>query len=129
MILEKNLNKLFKRLPLFVQKLHPHRLNDGTYVSGEPFDYLIIREDETFCFDAKESSKDVLYASIIPIHQFNDLLKAEKHGAKVFFLVFFKPSHKICFFHPKTILDDKKVTPSSNQVSNSITNIVLKYFT
>lgn len=127
MILEKNLNKLLSRLPLFYQKLHPHRLHTGQYVEGEPFDYLVIREGKTYCFDAKEQ-KNNLYLSEIPLHQLNNLLKAEKNGAIVFFLIYFVTPHKLCFIHPKTIIDDKKATPDSPQVENDIKNIILKYF-
>ena len=129
MILEKNLNKLFSRLPIFWKKLYPHRLHNGQYVEGEPFDYLILREGEVFCFDAKEQKDNVLYFSEIPIGQFNNLLAAEKQGAKVFFLIYFVKPHKLCFIHPKTIIDDNKATPDSPQVDNSIKKLVLKYFT
>lgn len=128
MILEKNLNKLFDCLPLFYRKLHPQRLHTGQYIEGEPFDYFILIEGETFCFDAKECKKNVLYASLIPVHQFNDLLKAEKHGAQVFFIIYFVSSNKLCFVHPRTILDEGKVTPESNQVSNTISKIILNHF-
>lgn len=128
MILEKNLNKLFSRLPIFAKKLHPNRLHSGKYVEGEPFDYLILREGETFCFDAKECNQDALYAKNIPLHQFNDLLQAEKHGAIVFFLIYFVKVQQLCFIHPKTILDDGKATPESNQVSNTISSVILNHF-
>lgn len=121
MILEKNLNKLLARLPLFYKKLHPHRLHTGQYIEGEPFDYLIIMDGITYCFDAKENKND-LQASEIPLHQFNDLLKAEKHGAVVFFLIYFSTAKKLCFIHPQTILNDGKATVNSAQVSNSLIN-------
>jgi len=127
MILEKNLNKLFSRMPLFYKKLHPHRLHNGQYVEGEPFDYLLIREGMTYCFDAKEQ-KDNLYAKEIPIHQFNDLLKAEKHGAVVFFLIYFTHVKKLCFVHPSVILRDNKATPTSEQVDNPLKDVILGYF-
>lgn len=127
MQLESNLNKLLARLPIFYKKLHPHRLHTGQYIEGEPFDYIVIMEGVTYCFDTKET-KDNLYVSEIPLHQFNDLLKAEKHGATVFFLIYFTNTKSLCFVHPKTILDDKKATPQSNQVENSFKNNILLYF-
>ncbi|NCC41476.1 MAG: hypothetical protein EOM21_19035 [Gammaproteobacteria bacterium] len=124
--LEQNLNKLFTRLNFFWMKLHPHRLFDGTYISGEPFDYIIIREGKTICFDAKECNSNALYASKIPVHQFNDLLKAEKNGAFVFFLIHFKKQNKICFIHPNTILTDGVATPNSIQVDCFIKDWIKK---
>ena len=121
MQLEKHISSLFKRLPFFWTKMNERRLHDGTYVQGEPFDYIVIREGTTYCFDAKEaSSKDILYASNIPAHQFNDMLKAENNGAKVFFLIYFVKAKKIKFIHPKTILDDKKATPFSEETNNDL---------
>ena len=128
MILEKNLNRLLSRLPLFYKKLHPHRLHTGQYIEGEPFDYLVIMNGVTYCFDAKEQNND-LYASEIPMHQFNDMLKAEKHGAVVFFIIYFKKEHKIKFVHPSTILHDKKASASSKDVESELKNIILNFFT
>lgn len=128
MILEKNLNKLFASLPVFYKKLHPHRLHTGKYIEGEPFDYLLIMEGETYCFDAKEQNDD-LYFKEIPIHQFNDLLKAEKHGAIVFFIIYFTNVKKLCFIHPSVIMRDNKATPASEQVDNNLKVKILKCLT
>ena len=124
MILEKNLNKLFSRLPIFYKKLHPHRLHDGQYVEGEPFDYIVIMEGTIYCFDAKEQNDD-LYFKEIPMHQFNDLLKAEKCGAVVFFLIYFKHTKTICFVHPTTIIEENKATPTTKQVDNKLKTMIL----
>lgn len=128
MILEKNLNKLLSALPLFFKKLYPHRLHTGQYVSGEPFDYIVIMEGRTYCFDAKECSSDALYSSQIPVHQFNDMIKAEKYGATVFFLIYFVKHRTITFIHPMTILDDGKATHISKQVENDLSVVIKKYF-
>lgn len=128
MILEKNLDRLLSRLPLFHKKLHPNRLHSGKYVEGEPFDYLVISDGVTYCFDAKEQEDD-LYFKEIPIHQFNDMLKAEKHGAVVFFLIYFKNHHKLKFVHPSTIMRDNKASPSSEEVENKLKTIILNFFT
>jgi penicillin-binding protein-related factor A (putative recombinase) len=126
MILEKNLNQLFERLPMFYRKLHPHRLHNGEYVEGEPFDYLVMMGGETFCFDAKECASSVLYLSKIPLSQFNNLLKAEKHGATVFFLIYFVENKKMAFVHPKTILKNDKATSESEQVENNLKKVILR---
>ena len=128
MILESQLEKLFDRLPVFYKKLHPNRTHHGKYIEGEPFDYILFREGSIFCFDAKETKKNVLYASQIPIHQFNDLLKAEKHGAIVFFIIYFSTQKKLKFVHPKTILDDKKATIKSVECENDLKNLLLNFF-
>lgn len=128
MILENNLNKLFLRLPLFYKKLHPHRLHTGKYIEGEPFDYIVIMDGVTYCFDAKEQNND-LYFKEIPVHQFNDMLKAEKHGATVFFLIYFKKEHKLRFVHPSIIMRDNKASVSSEEVENELKKIILKFFT
>jgi penicillin-binding protein-related factor A (putative recombinase) len=128
MILEKNLNKLLGRLPLFYKKLHPNRLHSGKYIEGEPFDYLVIFDGITYCFDAKEQEDD-LYFKEIPIHQFNDMLKAEKHGAKVFFLIYFKKEHKLKFVHPSIIMRDNRASASSDEVDNKLKTIILNFFT
>lgn len=126
MILENNLNKLFSRLPVFYKKLHAHRLHTGKYIEGEPFDYLLMMDGVTYCFDAKEQNDD-LYLKEIPMHQFNDLLKAEKHGAVVFFLIYFKHTRSLHFIHPNIILKDNKATPTSEQVNNALRVEILKY--
>lgn len=127
-ILEKNLNRMFSRLPVFFKKLHPHRLHTGQYVEGEPFDYILIMEGTTYCFDAKEQNDD-LYFKEIPMHQFNDMLKAEKHGATVFFLIYFKKHHKLKFVHPSTIMRDNKASISSEEVDNKLKTLILNFFT
>lgn len=129
MILEKNLNRLLDRLPVFYTKLHPLRLHTGKYISGEPFDYLVIMNGSVYCFDAKETKDGNLYFKDIPTHQINDLLRAEKNGALVFFLIYFVKEHKISFVHPRTIMEANKATPLSLQVENPLKKIILQHFT
>lgn len=127
MLLERNINRLLSRLPLFYRKLHANKLHSGKYVEGEPFDYLVLLDGITYCFDAKEQNDD-LYFKEIPLHQLNDMLKAEKHGAVVFFLIYFKKHHKLKFIHPSIIMRDNKASISSEEVENKLRSIILNFF-
>lgn len=123
MQLEKNINKLFERLPFFSVKIPVLRAHTGQYIKGEPFDYIVIKDGITYCFDAKECKQDALYSRQIKEHQFNELLKAEKNGAKVFFLIWFVKTNTLKFIHPQTIIDNNKATLESVDVSNDLIQI------
>lgn len=73
-------------------KNHPHRLHNGKYIKGEPFDYTMILDNGSIlCFDAKavHSTKwKVLDKDII---QLNNLLKIQNINTKCFFIVYFYP--------------------------------------
>ncbi len=127
MQLEKNISQLLDILPLFYKKLHPNRAHNGKYIEGEPFDFIVIKKSEVYCFDTKECSSDCLYFKNIPLHQFNDLLKAEKQGAIVFFLIYFTKYRKLLFIHPRTIIETNKATPSSIEIESDLKNIIKSY--
>lgn len=128
MILEKNINALMSKLDLFFVKIPCLRSHNGKYLKGEPFDYIVIKEGTTYCFDAKECHQKTLYESQIKLDQFNEMLKAEKHGAKVFFMIYFVKNKTIKFVHPQTILDNKKANIDSKEVNNDLKKTFLKYF-
>lgn len=71
------------------QKNHPHRLNDGTYVDGEPFDYYIMTDNVKWAFDAKECAGTTWPIKKKEIMQCNNLLHLQRCGFEAFFLVLF----------------------------------------
>lgn len=121
---ETQLNQLFSRLDLFFVKIPETRSHDGRYIKGEPFDYVVIMDGKTYCFDAKTAAKDVLYEKNIPLEQFNNLRLTEKQGATVFFLILFKESMTIKFIHPRTILNEGRATIDSVEIHNELSAII-----
>lgn len=71
------------------QKNHPHRLFDGTYLEGEPFDYYIMTDRIKWAFDTKECSGTSFPIKKKEITQANNLLHVQRCGFEAFFLVLF----------------------------------------
>lgn len=76
-------------------KLQPKISRNGRFISGEPFDFIILNKKRLFCFDVKESltKKSYPISSIRnQIHQYNNLLNYKEQGANCFYLVKFNVS-------------------------------------
>lgn len=101
-ILEYNVNKLIDYLNSkklgFGFKLHPERLHDGKYITGEAFDYIIITKHKTFYFDAKVVSTSRIWTPVKKdITQAINLKKIKELNKNYvcFFLIYFKLEKEI----------------------------------
>lgn len=79
----------------FATKLHPHRLHNGKYIDGEPFDYMLMLPDYKACFDAKEMTGDRWNFEEKDIKQAENLKHCKNTGIDSFFLVYFTKIKKM----------------------------------
>ena len=103
--LEQKINKLLKYLDsigVHGHKNNPERLQCGTYIKGEPFDYEIIYKNKIIVFDAKECKTKKWKPQKKDIKQANNMIKCKNHGANAFFLVYFYNDNKLKKIDPKT---------------------------
>lgn len=68
-------------------KNHAERLQDGTYIKGEPFDYEIFLPNYKAVFDAKEVKTDKWHMVDKDIRQCNELKKCKNAGFEAYFLI------------------------------------------
>lgn len=71
----------------FAHKFCPERTADGTYVRGEPFDYMVITNSYKAVFDAKECSGNKWSMRKKDIKQCNELKKCKNAGFSAYFLI------------------------------------------
>ena len=71
-------------------KNHAERLQDGTYIKGEPFDYEIFLPNYKAVFDAKECKTDAWHIVKKDIKQANELKKCKNAGCNAYFLICFE---------------------------------------
>lgn len=97
------MNRVLKHLNnigIHGHKNHANRTQDGTYIEGEPFDYEVISQGKTYCFDTKECHADSWNLKTnAKISQIKNLYDAAQNGAESFFLVWFATSNKIITFN------------------------------
>jgi penicillin-binding protein-related factor A (putative recombinase) len=79
----------------FGWKNHPNRLYNGTYVDGEPFDYVIFTRKHKYAFDAKQTEQSVWNICKKDKVQAYNLLKLSKSGINCFFLIYFISPKKL----------------------------------
>jgi penicillin-binding protein-related factor A (putative recombinase) len=80
----------------FGWKNHPNRTYNGTFISGEPFDYCIFTKSKKVCFDAKETDKAVWNIQKKDIIQAKNLYKVSlASGIEAFFLIYFITSKSL----------------------------------
>jgi penicillin-binding protein-related factor A (putative recombinase) len=107
--LESQLNGIIKILRdygIFGQKSHSKRMANGTYLQGEPFDYLILARGKMICFDAKECHGDRWNLKTnAKLSQVENLLLCKANGADSFFLVLFVPQYKLVKFDVEMVRD------------------------
>ena len=100
-------------------KNHPERLQDGTYIKGEPFDYEIFIPNRHDCFDAKQCKTNTWKIVEKDIKQANELKKCKNAGLNAYFL--------ICFENKDVrAIDVDDVIKVLKQNKKSIKNINLK---
>lgn len=71
-------------------KNHAERLQDGTYIKGEPFDYEIFLPCYKAVFDAKECKTRKWHMLDKDIKQCNEMKKCKNAGFKAYFLICFE---------------------------------------
>ena len=108
---ERSLNKLCKLVQskgFHAHKNQPQRKFDGTFISGEPFDYEIFTDKVKWCFDAKECKSNSWNLSNAKINQVNALKQCKNAGLEAFFLVYFYPIKKLIKFDVDTVINSNK---------------------
>lgn len=70
-------------------KNHAERLQDGTYIKGEPFDYEIFLPNYKAVFDAKEVKGDVWNLKDKDVKQAENLKHCKNVGLNAYFLILF----------------------------------------
>lgn len=71
-------------------KNHAERLQDGTYIKGEPFDYEIFLPNYKAVFDAKECETRQWHMVDKDIKQCDEMKKCKNAGLKAYFLICFE---------------------------------------
>lgn len=87
---EKQIEKVIEyieKLGFHGHKNYARRLEDGTYISGESFDYEIFLPHRHDCFDAKQCATDTWHILKKDIKQCNELKKCKNAGCNAYFLV------------------------------------------
>ena len=88
--MSKILNEYIKKIGFHGHKNQPQRLEDGTYIKGESFDYEIFLPNRHDCFDAKQSKTDTWHIVNKDIKQTNELKKCKNAGCNAYFLICFE---------------------------------------
>lgn len=72
----------------FAHKLCAERTIQGTFIKGEPFDYIVLTKNYKAVFDAKEVKTDKWHMKDKDIRQCNELKKCKNAGIKAYFLIY-----------------------------------------
>lgn len=119
---EKQIEKIIEyieNLGFHGHKNYAKRLEDGTYIKGESFDYEIFLPNRHDCFDAKQCSTNTWHIKPKDIKQTNELKKCKNAGCNAYFL--------ICFENKDVrMIDVDEVIDALKQNKKSIKNIDLK---
>ena len=119
---EMQINKVceyINRIGGFAHKLCAERTIQGTFVKGEPFDYIILTKDYKATFDAKQCKTNTWHIVQKDIKQANELKKCKNAGCNAYFL--------ICFENKDVrMIDVDDVIDILKQNKKSIKNINLK---
>jgi penicillin-binding protein-related factor A (putative recombinase) len=95
--LENQIDRLISTINLsgkgYGWKNHPYRSHQGIYISGEPFDYVIITQKKKLCFDAKMTNRSIYAIREKDIRQAVRLKKLSNCGIDCFLLILFKEEH------------------------------------
>ena len=90
---EKQIEKVIdhiEKLGFHGHKNYAKRLEDGTYIAGESFDYEIFLPNRHDCFDAKQCDTDTWHIVTKDIKQCNELKKCKNAGCNAYFLICFE---------------------------------------
>ena len=90
---EKQIEKVIdhiEKLGFHGHKNYAKRLEDGTYIEGESFDYEIFLPNRHDCFDAKQCDTDTWHIVKKDVRQVNELKKCKNAGCNAYFLICFE---------------------------------------
>lgn len=90
---EKQIEKVIdhiEKLGFHGHKNYAKRLEDGTYIAGESFDYEIFLPNRHDCFDAKQCDTDTWHIVKKDVRQVNELKKCKNAGCNAYFLICFE---------------------------------------
>ena len=87
--IEKVINHI-EKLGFHGHKNYAKRLEDGTYIEGESFDYEIFLPNRHDCFDAKQCDTDTWHIVKKDVRQVNELKKCKNAGCNAYFLICFE---------------------------------------
>lgn len=90
---EKQIEKVIEyieQLGFHGHKNQAQRLQDGTYIKGEVFDYEIFLPNRHDCFDAKQCDTDTWHIKPKDVKQTNELKKCKNAGCNAYFLICFE---------------------------------------
>lgn len=88
-------------------KNHAERLQDGTYIKGEPFDYEIFLPNYKAVFDAKECKTNKWHMADKDIKQCDEMKKCKNAGLKAYFLICFE-GHDVRMIDVDTVIESLK---------------------
>lgn len=88
-------------------KNYAERLQDGTYIKGEPFDYEIFLPNYKAVFDAKECKTRKWHMVDKDIKQCDELKKCKNAGLKAYFLICFE-GHDVRMIDVDTVIETLK---------------------
>ncbi len=90
---ERQINKVceyINNIGGFAHKLCAERTIQGTFIKGEPFDYIILTKDYKAVFDAKEAETGTYHIVKKDIKQINELKKCKNAGCNAYLLICFE---------------------------------------
>lgn len=74
----------------FAHKLCAERTIQGTFIKGEPFDYIVLMKEYKAVFDAKECKTRQWHMVDKDIRQCDEMKKCKNAGLKAYFLICFE---------------------------------------
>lgn len=105
----------------FGLKLNALRNHKGIYISGEPFDYLIITKHGIVCFDAKQTIQTKWNILKKDKKQLHNLLKIKKlNNSKCFIIIYFITKNKLMKINCEDVL---KILKTRKHIKISDCNI------
>lgn len=90
---ERQINKVcdyIKSIGGFAHKLCAERTIQGTFIKGEPFDYIVLTKNYKAVFDAKECKTRKWRMVDKDIKQCDEMKKCKNAGLKAYFLICFE---------------------------------------
>ena len=107
---EKQIEKVIdyiEKLGFHGHKNYAKRLQDGTYIEGECFDYEIFLPNRHDCFDAKQCDTDIWHIVKKDVRQVNELKKCKNAGCNAYFLICFE-SKDVRMLDVDTVINNLK---------------------
>ena len=112
---EKQIEKVIdyiEKLGFHGHKNYAKRLQDGTYIEGESFDYEIFLPNRHDCFDAKQCKTDTWRIVAKDIKQCNELKKCKNAGCNAYFRICFE-NRDVKMIDVDTVIENLKQNKKS----------------